>query len=206
MSPALANESAMLNQHTASGIARNAWHVTSLNSLASAVVLLSIFFAQPARGQGSTSREYQLKAAFLYNFTKFVDWPHQDFADRNTPIVIGVFGYNPFGVTLQDSVRGRRVNSRPIVVKSIQSVEAARSVQVLFVGAADDARLPELEKACEGAGVLIVGESTNFTKHGGTIGFTIAGDNLHFEINLAAAEAAQLKISAQLLKLASNNR
>ena len=177
-----------------------------LKNLITALCLASILVEQPLCGQSKVSKEYQLKAAFLYNFAKFIQWPEKKFSDANSPIVIGVFGENLFGDELEKAVRGRKVNGRGIVVKQIQTVDAASSVHLLFVPAAEDSRLAELKVNCQGASVLVVGESGTFTKRGGAIAFKIDGDNLRFEINTSAAEGAELKVNAQLLKLASNLR
>jgi len=149
------------------------------------------------------AKEYQLKAAFLYNFTKFVEWSPGRFADETSPIVIGVFGANPFGSELEAAVAGRTVNRRPITVRMLANADEARSVHVVFVDTTGEAGLEELLAAAREAGVLTVGESPQFAARGGIINFTIEGDRVRFEINQAAGERAGLRISAQLLKLAT---
>jgi hypothetical protein len=151
---------------------------------------------------GPVSKEYQLKAAFLYNFAKFVEWPPQSFASADSPIVIAVLGNSPFGDELQKAVAGRKINGRAIVVRSAQSAGAARGAQLLFVSAAEDGRFGDFRDAV-GEGVLIVGESDACARRGGIIIFTLDGDKLRFEINMASATQSGLKISAQLQKLAS---
>lgn len=147
--------------------------------------------------------EYKLKAAFIYNFAKFVEWPASVFPDTGTPIVIGVLGRNPFEDELLDAVKGRRINGRPIEIRQIRTAAEAGATQILFVSAGEERNFGALKNSL-GIGVLPVGESALFTKQGGTINFNLLGDKLRFEINMAAARRSDLRISAQLLKLATN--
>jgi len=155
-----------------------------------------------ARGaEAEVSKEYRIKAAFLYNFTKFVEWPAACFPNESSPIIIGVFGQNPFGDELEKIVQGRTVNHHPIVVNLIATAAAAATVHLLFVPAGEETRLPAT--AWRSAAIVAVGESESFAAGGGTITFTREGDKIRFEINIAAAERSGLRISAQLQKLAN---
>ncbi len=156
----------------------------------------------PARAEPN-AHEYEVKAAFVYNFAKFVDWPEQCFADAGSPIVIGVFGASPIGPELEKAVAGRKINGRPLVIRPVANAAAAKATQLLFVGAADEARLGDLHDALPW-GVLTVGESEGFYQRGGMIVFQPEADRLRFEINVAAARQAGLKVSAQLQKLAKS--
>jgi hypothetical protein len=147
-------------------------------------------------------RECEIKAAFLYNFTKFIDWPAQTFANADAPIVIGVLGDSPCVQALERLVQDRKVNGRTIVVRRIASAAEAKVTQLLFVGSAQEAQFAGLEPAIESLPVLTVGESPGFATLGGAIDFVPQGDKIRFEINIDAAEHAGLKISAQLQKLA----
>lgn len=165
---------------------------------------LLAFGAHTVFGADNTiSKEYQLKAAFLYNFSKFVQWPPERFPDEKSPIVIAVLGDNPFGAELENAVRGRLVNGRPIVVKIIDSLEQAGAAQVLFVEAKEERRLGDSLALLHRASVLTVGETRQFAAMGGIITFTLAEDKVRFEINQLAGEQAGLRINAQLLKLAT---
>jgi len=150
------------------------------------------------------AKEYQLKAAFLFNFTKFVEWPAARFADETSPVVIGVFGRNPFDEELANIVKGRTVNGRAIVVTLISTAEQVPHVHLLFVPASEEPRLPV--SVWKNLGIVAVGESDGFVDQGGTITFTQQGDKLRFAVNVATAERDGLKISAQLLKLAASIR
>lgn len=156
--------------------------------------------------QPEASKEYQVKAAFLYNFTKFVEWPNGRFADAQAPIVIAVVGRSPFGDDLAAAVQGRHAAGREIVVRAAESVEQARKAHILFVPAGEEGRFAAFASALQGGGVTTVGESDRFTAHGGMITFVQEAGRIRFAINLEAAEREQLKLSAQLLRLATEVR
>jgi len=170
-------------------------------------VLLGLLpLGAPAFGTDhAISKEYQLKAAFLYNFSKFVQWPPGRFSNETSPIVIAVLGDSPFGDELENSVRGRLVNGRPIVVKIIDRLEnlyANGSAHVLFVEAKEERLLEGSLDSLRRANILTVGETRKFAAMGGVITFVLSEDKVRFEINRTAGEQAGLKINAQLLKLA----
>lgn len=151
-------------------------------------------------------KEYPVKAAFLYNFTKFVEWPAAGFPTAESPIVIAVLGRNPFGDELQKIVRDRMVNGRPIVVRLLRSLTEAKSAtdifHVLFVAAGEEEHLAALTRNRPRDAMLTVGESDRFAALGGMVNFVLLDNKVRFTINRAPAEAAGLKISAQLQKLA----
>jgi uncharacterized protein DUF4154 len=169
-------------------------------------LLVSFLVGGPLLAGSSVSKEYQVKAAFLYNFAKFVEWPSGVMPNGTSPIVIGVFGKNPFGEELERLVSGRTINEHPVQVRQAQAAEELRSCHLVFVSAAEGKRLPELFAALKGASVLTIGESGKFSELGGTINFVLEGDKLQFEIDGDSASRAGLRISAQLLKLAKTVR
>jgi len=183
----------------------------SSHTIAMAVVLptLALLWALPSNAGAADGavaapgRECEIKAAFLYNFTKFIDWPAQTFATADAPIVMGVLGDSPCVQALERLVKDRKVNGRTIVVRRIASAAEAKVTQLLFVGSAQEAQFAGLEPALHSLPVLTVGESPAFATLGGAIDFVPQGDKIRFEINIDAAEHAGLKISAQLQKLAS---
>jgi hypothetical protein len=162
--------------------------------------MLAAVGSAPMRAE--VSREYQLKAAFLYNFAKFVEWPAARFEGADAPIVIGVMVDNPFEDELEKAINGRQAGGRSLVVRRVTSGEEARGVHLLFVPAAQEARFAEWTESLAGAAVLTVGESGEFSGRGGVIAFVREADKVRFAVNLEAADAHRLKISAQLLKLA----
>jgi hypothetical protein len=147
-------------------------------------------------------REHQVKAAFLYNFTKFVQWPAERFGDATSPIIIGVLGDRPMRTELEKIVQGRKVDGREILVVEVEAPESA-SVHVLFVGAGAEKEFAGELPSYQDTSVLTVGESPEFAAAGGIITFTRKADKVRFEINIGAAEQSRLKISAQLQKLAT---
>lgn len=170
------------------------------------LAVLAAFLADPAAlsAQPPVSKEYQLKAAFLYNFTKFVEWPAGSWLESHSPIVIGVFGGNPFGSFLEQTVHDRRINGREIIVRAVTSAEQARATHLLFVPkSVSDEDLAELKSAVEGLAVLTVGESPAFARQGGMITFVLQEDKIRFAINASAAQRSGLKFSSQLQKLAT---
>ncbi|HYS77782.1 MAG TPA: YfiR family protein [Candidatus Dormibacteraeota bacterium] len=153
---------------------------------------------QPAPGALS---EYQIKAAYLYYFSTFVDWPPEAFSRGREPLVVGVLGVDPFGAILDDTLRGKAVNDRPLIVRRFQNIKDARDSHVLFISSSERDRLPSILKALEGAAVLTVGDIDRFAPRGGQIAFRMEDKKVRFDINVAAVERARLKISAQLMKL-----
>jgi hypothetical protein len=145
--------------------------------------------------------EYEVKAAFLYNFARFVEWPPE--AQRAEPFVIAVLGRDPFGAVLDETVSGKTVAGRPIQVKRASRVDDVRDAQIVFVCASENKDLPAILKALERPGVLTVGDVDGFAERGGAINFTVQSRRVRFEINPARAEQAHLKMSSQLLKLAT---
>jgi hypothetical protein len=166
------------------------------------------FFAglTPGLAQDLVSKEYQIKAAYLYNFAKFVEWPAQSFTNSESPLVIGVFGQNPFGDELTAIAKDHKINGRNIVVRRVATVREAGGVHLMFIGAAEAGRLAETLAALKANRVLTVGESEKFIAAGGMINFMLEENRVRFEINAAAAEQQGLEISAQLLKLAKSVR
>jgi hypothetical protein len=168
-----------------------------------ALIGLPLNAAGADAASGGPAREYEIKAAFLYNFTKFIEWPAHSFADAGAPIVIGVLGDSPCTEALQRLVKDRKVNGRAIVVRRIASGQEAQATHLLFVGSEQEAQFAGLQPAIELLPILTVGETPGFPILGGAIEFVPQGDKLRFEINIGVAERAGLKISAQLQKLAT---
>lgn len=158
--------------------------------------------AQPdASPPGASPTEYEVKAAFLYNFARFVEWPPD--ALRAEPFVIAVLGRDPFGTVLDETVFGKTVAGRPIQVRRASRVDEVRDAQIVFVSASEGPNMPAILKALERPGVLTVGDVEGFAERGGAINFTMQARKVRFEINPVRAEQAHLKMSSQLLKLAT---
>ena len=161
--------------------------------------LLLLGLITPLRADGP-SREYQLKAAFIYNFAQFVEWPDKAFAKPDSPIVITVLGDNPFGNVLDQVTKGKQIRGRDIVVKYVQNPANVGQTQVLFVGAPHNQNAGEVLRGL--SGVLTIADTDNFMAAGGMIRFFSEDNKLRFEINTKATDKAGIKVSAKLLQLA----
>jgi len=146
--------------------------------------------------------EYQVKAAFLYNFAKFVEWPPGSFPNSNDPIAICIVGQNPFGSTLEDMVKAKKIGDRALVVRRLQDTQQASRCQILFIGAADSKRIRAWLEALKAADILTVGETGDFTAAGGIIAFRLEGTRVRIQVALDTAEHSRLRISSKLLGLA----
>ena len=170
--------------------------------VALAVLVTCISLAQGVVAQTSTVREYQIKAAFLFNFGQFVTWGPDDFPEATSPFVIGVLGEDPFGATLDAIVEGESVQGRPVQIERYVDVDDVGSCHILFVSSSELPRLDRVFERLRGRGILTVGEAEGFAERSGMIRFVVVDNRLRLEINAAAAEAAGLTISSRLLSLA----
>ena len=177
-----------------------------LRWLAVAAALLlpaALVRAQTEPPPASSPTEYEVKAAFLYNFARFVEWPAEARHDPGTPFVIAVLGHDPFGAVLDETVAGKTVGGRPIEVRRVARADEARDAQIVFVAPSERANMVAILKALGRPGILTVGDTDGFASQGGAINFTLQSRRVRFEINPTAAEQARLKMSSQLLKLAT---
>jgi len=154
--------------------------------------------AEPAGGVS----EYQVKAAFIFNFTKFTEWPTNAFTSPTAPLVIGIVGDDPFGKTLDDLIRGEVVRERPLVVKRLRADGDLRSCHVLFISHSEKDQMGRLLSQVKASPVLTVGDTAGFAEKGGTVNFFLMEKTVKIEVNQTAALEAGLQISAKLLKLA----
>jgi hypothetical protein len=152
--------------------------------------------------QAQSLSDYQVKAAFLYNFAKFVEWPPEAFSDGGAPFVIGVVGEDPLSGDLERIVGGKTANGRRIIVRRLRGGQELRNCHILFISSSENYRLSQIMNSLQGANTLTVGEADEFTRHGGIINFFEENDKLRFKINVNSAERARLKISSRLLALA----
>jgi hypothetical protein len=146
--------------------------------------------------------EYQVKAAFIYNFAKFVEWPPQAFKNSTDPITICVLGQNPFGNALEEAVSGKTVEGRTFVVRTLSGEQPAVGCQIVFVSSSERKRFHAILGEIKAGGVLTVGETETFASEGGVINFKIEAGRVRLQVNVDAAEQAKLRISSKLLSLA----
>jgi len=167
---------------------------------AAAVVLFAVC---PAVAQETSSApEYRIKAAFLYNFTLYTEWPSTSFAKADSPIIVAVLGDDPFGAELEAAVRGKTVRGRPIEVRRYGQPEDVEPSHILFFSNSLAKHVPQLLRKFANVPSLTVGETEDFTRSGGVIRFFVDENKIRFEVNTDAAQRARLKLSSKLLHLA----
>jgi len=166
-----------------------------------AIVIVTTMLALPCRADGPT-REYQVKAAFLYNFTQFVEWPDSAFASKDSPFILATVGDDPFDGILERVTADKTASDRPIHVVHYDSPDHIGDCQVLFVPAAQEASMKEILDKLDKKSVLTVGETETFTPSGGSMRFFLEENRMRFEINTDVVDEAGLKVSAKLMKLA----
>jgi hypothetical protein len=172
------------------------------------VLLFSLFFVIEFKGQaqGTQPTEYQIEAAYLYNFARFVDWPPQAFASTNAPMVIGVLGDNVFGNSLHTIINSKKINGHELQFQQFDSAMAATNCQILFISSSEKSHLSKILGQLRGTKILTVSEADNFIGDGGMIYLFIDEQSrVRFQINNNAARNAGLTISSKLLSLAANN-
>ncbi len=152
----------------------------------------------------SGSSEYLVKAGFIYNFAKLVEWPAPAFANPGQPIVIGVLGNESFAATLERAVDGKKIELRSFLVKRLKSPKESKecACHMLFIASAESSRTDEIIQSLKGASVLTIAETPGFTRQGGIINFVLEDSKVRFEVNVDAAKQAGLNISSRLLSLA----
>lgn len=147
--------------------------------------------------------EYEVKAAYLYNFTRFIEWPESAFPGEAAPLVIGVVGENPFGAVLDELIREKVVNGHPLTVRRCRTAGDMTSCHLLFVTGADGRESARVLNLAHQAPIVTVGEAVRFARQGGTINFVLKDDRVGLEINRQAARLAGVRISSRLLNLAT---
>ena len=146
--------------------------------------------------------EHRVKAVFLFNFSRFVEWPPSAFTAADAPFVIGVFGRDPFGSDLDDVARGETVNGRQLLVKRVRTVEEAAACQILFIPQSERANLDEILTALARSNTLTVSDLDGAARHGAMIRLVTDHDKVRLRINVESARAAGLTISSKLLRAA----
>ena len=149
-----------------------------------------------------TVLEYQIKAAYLYNFAKFVDWPADKLADGSGPILVGVMGRDPFGSLLDGAFQGKTVRGHSLEVRRVSELAELKQCHMVFISEPERRRLGEILQSLGTEGVLTIGEMRQFAEQGGMVNFTTEDNKVRLEINVGATDRAGIKISSQLLKLA----
>ena len=163
-------------------------------------LLLALSLCTPAHATPPTTSEYQVKAAFIYNFLKFVEWPGDGLNSPGT-ICVGILGRDPFEGAL-DEVQGKSAKGRKVVVLRFRSIEEVKGCDLVFISASEKGRMGPILNKLQNARVLTVADQEGFCEAGGMINLVSIKNRVGFDVNVAAASRARLKISSQLLKLA----
>jgi len=147
--------------------------------------------------------EYGVKLAFIYNLTKFVEWPSSSYLNAGSPLLICIVGDDPFNPDLEDQLRARTVGGHPVQIRKLKPGEVAGACQILFIPQRAGDQAADIMTGLKGSSTLTVGETDGFAEQGGVVNFAIEGDRIHLEVNPIAAKRARLTISSRLLNIAT---
>ena len=179
------------------------WPVFSIRPPLTAIVAWALLAIPVLHAQNPRPTDYEVKAAYLYNFGRFVEWPEKAVAIQGGPFTVCVLGQDPFGHSLDATLAGETIGGKTIVAKRISSAEESGSCQILFLGIMDDSRLNKIIADLDKKAVLTVSDTPQFVKRGGMIQFVREGKKIRFEVNLTATQHAGLRLSSDLLKVAT---
>ena len=171
-------------------------------AMIAAACMLCMLVAPSTRAQSSASSEYLIKAGFIYNFAKLMEWPAPVFPQPNSPIVIAILGTDPFQGTLDSVLRGKQVNGRDFVVKHLKWGDDLKGCNIIFVSSSEKAHFDDFFHQIHGLPILTIGDTPGFAESGGIINFVLEDDKVRFEIDVDAARQANINISSRLLALA----
>ncbi len=155
-----------------------------------------------AAAQTPTLSEYQVKALYLVNFAKYVDWPADAFRTETAPVVIGIVGRDDLGANLEQATEGKSINGRKLLVQHVAGPREYKQCHILFISSSEKDRLGKILDEIKETPVLTVGETDDFLALDGIINCTKKSNKIRLEINVAAAQRARLKISSKLLSVA----
>jgi hypothetical protein len=178
-----------------------------LRRLHAIVAIMWLLIALPGmQAQSARPSEYDVKAAYLFNFSRFVEWPPKSAETANDSFAICVLGRDPFGTALNSTVARETIAGKSVVAKQIVSPQDAEHCRVLFISSSEDRRLKQILAALGTASILTVSDLPRFTERGGMVQFVLAENRVRFEVNSAITERAGLTLSSELLKVAVNVR
>ena len=166
------------------------------------LLALTLLIGPRVSAQGKATNEYEVKAAFLFHFAQFVEWPENAFREAASPLVYCTVGDDPFQGALETTFRGKAIGTHALQVKHFKQINDSQGCHVVFLGRPVKKSIVEELASLKGSPVLTVGETNQFIDENGMIGFCLEENKIRFEVNLDSAEKAHLKISAKLLTLA----
>lgn len=168
-------------------------------------ILLYIIICSSAVSKKTSSqstKEYQVKAAFIFNFTQFIEWPPNSFSIDKSPFVIGILGDDPFGQSLNNIVADENVNGHPIIIEHYSSIREIKNCHMLYVSAEHGEMQPSETNMLKEKSILTISDIPDFALKGGMIGFFLENNKVRFHINLDRAKKVKLSIDSRLLRLA----
>jgi hypothetical protein len=171
-----------------------------------AILFWSLLSVPRLHSQQSKPGEFEVKAAYLYNFGRFVEWPAESGIDRNESFEICVLGADPFGPALDATLAGETIGGKRVMAKRISKPQEVNSCRILFVSSSEESHLKEVLAALDRTRVLTVSDIPRFSERGGMIGFVLEGNRVRFDVNLDSAQGAGLTLSSELLKVATSVR
>jgi hypothetical protein len=174
--------------------------------LLAAILSCSLLFVPSLHAQQPKASEFQVKAAYLFNFGRFVQWPDESGADRNESFEICVLGTDPFGQALDATLAGGTIGGKSVAAKRITKPQDVDSCRILFISSSEESHLKEDLAALDKTRVLTVSDIPRFSERGGMIGFILDGNRVRFDVNLDSAQGAGLTLSSELLKVATSVR
>jgi len=163
------------------------------------VVILALS-ALPAKAQAS--REYQIKAVFLYNFAQFTEWPESAFPGEKSPIIIGIVGPDPFGPTLAETVHDETIQGHPVVIEHYAHAADIKTCHILFISQPEIRHYDDVTKIVKGKPVLTVTDTDSAASTPAIIRFVVENNKVHFRVNAEAARSANISLSSKLLRVA----
>lgn len=166
------------------------------------IFLLLLCANYSVKAQSSTIAEYRVKAVFLFNFTRFIEWPSTAFESPTSPFVIGIIGNDPFGESIDETVTGEKIESHPIIVQRFKDVKEINGCHILFINYNDADEVKEVLSQAQSKPVLTVNEMPGFARWGGMVRFFSEDNKIRLQINASAVKSVQLNISSKLLSVA----
>jgi YfiR/HmsC-like len=166
------------------------------------IIIYLLSLAPSSVANAEQSMEYEVKAAFIYNFTKFTEWPDHLFENKETPIRICILGKSPFGKLLNDISRSSSQN-RALEIKFLSSLQNALNCHVVFISRSKEKKLTQILRKMQHLPILTTSDINGFAQQGGIIGLTIKNGEVHLKINFEASKKAGVKLSSKLLDIAT---
>ena len=174
-----------------------------MNKLSRHLIAVGLFlwgWSAPLAGQ-ALAVEYEVKAAFIHNFTKFIDWPSEAFEGNNSPFRIGILGTGPIDKPLLN-LNGKKAQKRSLEVSRLQNLNDVSQYHIIFVNSSENGSMGSILSTVRGTGILTIGDTPGFLEQCGIINFYLKSGKIRFEVNIEASQRENLQISSKLLRLA----